>query len=70
MVTAWRDAWAKWEASGATLRDLAETQVSNGRENVAANHGCFDNWRRCMADTIVCIRGSKLKAALPPLVGF
>jgi hypothetical protein len=70
VVTAWRDAWAKWEASGATLRILAETQVSNGRENVAANHGCFDNWRRCMADTIVRIRGSKLKAALPPLVGF
>ena len=26
VVTAWRDAWAKWEASGATLRALAETQ--------------------------------------------
>jgi hypothetical protein len=70
-VTDWRSAWAGWKASGATLRILKNPQVSNGFENVPANHGCFDNWNKGIEDTITRIRGAaKLKTPLPPLVGF
>ena len=70
-MTDWRSAWAGWKASGATLRILKNPQVSNGIENVPANHGCFDNWNKGIEDTITRIRGAaKLKTPLPPLVGF
>jgi len=45
---------------GGNLHVLRERQVDNGATREKASHGCFDNSRKIIAQTLETIRGAPL----------